>query len=290
VRQGIGNAWLEQPWRGGINYTGHLTRLMQDLVVRIPELDFIDLSRVLVFARPGRSSADGAYASCHCLGLPASEPGYYFWRDSRTGEVTRRTEWFITKSPDVSVDGQLMNYLISFALPRFTDQSLARSRKRALYAAGTPGWVAKLDTVIHELYHIDPSQSCLRRFSRADGMPSDVLHNATYFEDVARLVQQYLATNPDNPLIEFLHYDFEGLRARYGGIAGTTFRFFPSYPRRYRETVEGVTLPADLHAAPVEKILDPVAAKVFTEDDLQLREFCGSASRLIASHTSVLAA
>ena len=63
-----------------INYTERITLLMHDLVARVPDLSFIDLS-LLVFARPGRSSADGAYASCHCLALPTSEPGYFFWRD-----------------------------------------------------------------------------------------------------------------------------------------------------------------------------------------------------------------
>src|SRR5688572_7435742 len=211
---------------------------MHDIVSRVPELSFIDLSRVLVFARPGRSSADGAYASCHCLSLPTSEPGYFFWRDRTSGEITRRTEWFVTKSPQVFVDDKAINYMISFALPRFTDQTLSRSRKRSLYPAGTPDWVAKLDTVVHELYHIDPEQSCLRRFSRADGIESDALHSPTYFEDVADLVQQYLASNPDQRLLEFLQYDFAELRNRYGSIVGTTFRSFPSYPRRYREVVE----------------------------------------------------
>jgi len=290
VRQVYGSGWLEQPWQGGINYTGHLTRLMHDLVARIPELNFIDLDRVLAFARPGRSSADGAYASCHCLSLPDSDPGYFFWRDRQTGDVTRRTEWFVTKSPTVSFEGQPLNYLISVALPRFTDQTLARSRKRDLYPVGTPGWVAKLDTVVHELYHIDPEQDCLRRFSRADGLPSDALHGPCYFEDVAQLVQQYLATNPDPRLLEFLQYDFAGLQARYGGIAGTTFRFFPSYPRRFRESVGDLPLPADLQSAPVERIVDPVASTVFSEDDLQLREFNGTGSRLVASYTIAAAA
>ena len=100
--------WLEQGVMGGVNYTGHVTRLMQDLVAKVPELSFINLDRVLVFARPGRSSADGAYASCHSLGLPTSDPGYFYWRDKRTGAVTRRTEWFVTKSPEVWVDGKQM--------------------------------------------------------------------------------------------------------------------------------------------------------------------------------------
>ena len=55
--------------------------LMQDIVSRVPALSFIDVADVLVFARPGRTSAEGAFATCHCLSLPPSEPGYYFWRD-----------------------------------------------------------------------------------------------------------------------------------------------------------------------------------------------------------------
>jgi hypothetical protein len=180
--------------------------------------------------------------------------------------------------------------MISFALPRFTDQALSRSRKRALYPAGTPDWVAKLDTVVHELYHIDPEQNCLRRFRGADGLMSDALHNATYFEDVAALVRQYLATTPDPSLFEFLSYDFESLRARYGGTIAATFRTFPSYPRRYREAVDGLPLPAELQNARVEKVVDAVPAKVFTSDDLQLRAFSGTASRMVASLTVAAAA
>ena len=282
--------WLEQNWCGGINYTGQLRRLMHDVVERVPALSFIDMSRVLVFGRPGRSSADGPYASCHSLRLPTSEPGYFFWRDRNSGEVTRRSEWFVTKSPDVYVDGRLMNYMISFALPRFTDQALSRSRKRVLYAEGTPDWVAKLDTVIHELYHIDPEETCLRRFTDAAGRELDVLHSQSYFEDVASFVEQYLATQPDPSILEFLHYDFEGLRAKFGGVGATTFRAFPSYPRRYREVVTDQPLPLDLQSIPVERIVDPIPGKVFGDDDLQLREFLGQASRVIASQTRAVAA
>ena len=284
-----GQSWLAQSRCGGINYTGHLTALMQDVVANVPSLRFIDLSRVLVFARPGRSSADGAYASCHSLGLPTTEPGYFFWRDRRSGEVTRRTEWFVTKSPTVSVDDKLMNYMISFALPRFMDQTLTRSRKRSLYPAGTPDWVAKLDTVIHELYHIDPEQNCLRRFARPDGSVSDALHSPTYFEDVAALVQEYLAASPNAELVEFLKYDFDTLRGRYGSVAGVTFRSFPSYPRRYRETVVGPPLPLDIQNAAVEKIVD-TSGRSFSDDDLQLREFTGTSARTIETYRTDIAA
>ena len=101
-----------------INYTDRLTLLMRDIVSRVPVLSFIDMDAVLVFARFGRLRTDGAFATCHSLGLPASEPGYYFWRDRISGQITRRSDWFVTKSPIVSINEQRMNYLISFALPR----------------------------------------------------------------------------------------------------------------------------------------------------------------------------
>ena len=85
-----------------IHYTERLTLLMQDIVARVPTLSFIDMKDVLVFARSGRSDADGAFATCHCLTLPASEPGYYFWRDRSSQRITRRSEWFVTKSPAVT--------------------------------------------------------------------------------------------------------------------------------------------------------------------------------------------
>ncbi len=64
-------------------------------------------------------------------------------------------------------------------------------------------------------------------------------------------------------MLEFLHYDFEGLRSRFGGVGATTFRSFPSYPRRYREVVEDQPLPLDLQSTPVEKVVDPVPGTVF---------------------------
>ena len=64
------------PFDRMINYTDHITRLMYDLISRVPDLQYIDMARVLVFARFGRSEAEGAYATCHALSLPSSEPSY----------------------------------------------------------------------------------------------------------------------------------------------------------------------------------------------------------------------
>ncbi len=118
---------------GMINYTERIALLMKDVVARTPRLSFIDLNQVIVFARFGRSDAEGAFATCHCLTLPESEPGYFFWKDRETGQLTRRSPWFVTKSPQVKLGTTTINYLISFVLPRFSDQTMAGSRKADLY-------------------------------------------------------------------------------------------------------------------------------------------------------------
>jgi hypothetical protein len=271
------NSWLQQPaWRGGVNYTGQITLLMHDLVARVPALSFIDLDRILVFARPGRSSADGAYASCHSLGLPTSDPGYFYWRDKKSDAVTRRTEWFVTKSPDVFVDDLKMNYLISFSLPRFTDQTLSRSRKRDLYAAGTPDWIAKLDTVVHELYHIDPDAAGIRKLIRADGSDSPRSHAPEFYEEVAEMVTAYLASKPDPVLYDFLQHDFDTLQRRFDGVVATVFRNFPSFPQRYMQPLDAPPIEPAIRIEPMKPPSQPV---LYTEDDLQMRQFTEQTTR-----------
>jgi hypothetical protein len=261
-----------------INYTERLSLLMEDLVARVPTLSFIDMSRVLVFARGGRSDAEGAYATCHCVCLPPSEPGYYFWRDRDSGQLTRRSEWFVTKSPVVQVGRARIDYMISFALPRFCDQRLARTRKQVHYA-GQPDWIGKLDTIVHELYHIDPVRPGIRRMEKADGTWSANCHGHRFFEDVVRMVRDYVATAPDPSIYDFLQHDFEGLTARHGGVVGTAFRGFPSYPQRFVEVLDPQPpVPEDLEC-PVEPLKVARVPARFTEDDLVIRQFLPHTSR-----------
>jgi hypothetical protein len=260
-----------------INYTEHLMSLMQDIVARVPTLAFIDLHDVLVFARSGRSSADGAFATCHCLTLPSSEPGYYFWRDRTTGRITRRSEWFVTKSPLVTVGTRPLSYMISFALPRFCDQSLDRTRKERFYPGAEP-WLAKLDTVIHELYHIDPDRSGIRRIERQDGTYSANCHGDQFFEQVADMVATYVDSQPDPSVYEFLRHDFDTLETRFGGVQAATFRTFPSFPQRYIERAEAQpACEADGRGVLVEPLRLSRQPSHYTEGDVYLRQFCKKA-------------
>lgn len=273
--------WFEREAPGRLNVTACLTRLVRDIVAKVPTLGAVDPDRLLVFARAGRAEALGPYATCHSLTLPDSEPGYFYWRDTTSGRITRRTEWFVSKSPVVRMFGHRVDYLISFSLPRFFDQGLAGTHKEPYYE-GMPEWVAKLDTVVHELYHIDPSQPGIRQLERADGTPASSCHTPEFFEDVARMVREYLAAGPDPSVIDFLSHDFATLQSRHGEVAGLTFRGFPSFPRRYRVVLEQQPSIPALDGVTVVPLGSRPPVAFYGEQDLQLRIFSPFGSSLVA--------
>jgi hypothetical protein len=259
-----------------LNYTDCVRLLMEDIVKRVPSLSFIDMREVLVFARLGRTSAHGAYATCHSLTVPDSEPAYYYWRDRRSGHLTRRSEWFVMRSPEVRLGATRVTYLISLTLPRFADQTLRGSRKEDVYK-GHDSWVSKLDTIVHELYHIDPEDVGIRQSVRGDGRPAAVTHTPQFFRDVTSAVQQYLNSRPDPAVFDFLRHDFADLLRCHGTVVGTAFRSYPSFPQRYRLRL------ADQPRAPrvpnVVPLVDACPPAVFTEADLELRTFSPRTSR-----------
>jgi hypothetical protein len=262
-----------------LNYTDAVAALMQDIVGRVGPLGFIDLSHVLVFARFGRMDAKGAYATCHSLNLPTSEPRYFFWRDRMTRAVTRRSEWFVTKSPEVVIGGRRIDYLISIVLPRFSNQTLLKAAKHDRYDGAQ--WLAKLDTIIHELYHINPEDPGIRVMEGSEH--TGRCHTPEFFELVAGLARQYLDSGPDPGVYEFLTHDFETLIERHGGVCATTFRRYPSFPQRYHERLDEqpaeplvITVPLDPHDRQVR----------YSEDDLETRVFTTTGARRVTRETA----
>jgi hypothetical protein len=255
-----------------INYTERISDLVRDIVARVPRLAYIDPDELLVVARYGRRGVAGAFATCHCVCLPPTEPGYYYWRDRQTGRITRQSHWFVTKSPRVVVGGRHVQYLLSFARPRFCDQTLAGSKKGQYYGAAE-GWLAKLDTVVHELYHIDPQASGIRKVERCDGGVAAGSHGRTFLRDVADMVREYLASGPDPAVYEFLKYGFADLGVRYGGVVGTTFRTFPSFPQRYIDVLPAATQPETPADVRIQTLKMPAAPRRYSDADLVVRQF-----------------
>jgi hypothetical protein len=89
-------------------------------------------------------------------------------------------------------------------------------------------------------------------------------------------VHEYLASNPDPALYDFLKHDFSALTERFGGVVGTTFSNFPSFPQRYMEIID---LPASEPRVRVEPLKTPAQPAVYTEDDLHVRQFTDASAR-----------
>ena len=136
--------------------------------------------------------------------------------------------------------------------------------------------MAKLDTVVHELYHIDPDETGIRRVARADGTHSPRSHGPHFYEEVAEMVHSYLSTCPDRSLYEFLEEDFGGLTSRFGGVVATTFRNFPSFPQRY---MQALTAPPSGPEIKIEPLKPPTQPVLYTEDDLHIRQFTDCTTR-----------
>jgi len=141
----------------------------------------------------------------------------------------------------------------------------------------------QLDTVIHELYHIDPEQKGIRRIEREDGTCCAHSHGPQFLANVAEMVSEYLDTSPQASTYEFLKHDFDTLEALHGGVTGTSFRPFPSYPQRFQERLaDQPPCSAELVAVDVEPWREPAPRALFTEDDLHVRQFLRATSRKVA--------
>jgi hypothetical protein len=163
-------------------------------------------------------------------------------------------------------------------LPRFCEQSLERSWKSELYAKADP-WVAKLDTIVHELYHIDPEATGIRQVANANGTRSRQ-HGPQFYEEVAEIVRGYLSTRPDPRIHDFLRWDFSALQREFGGVVATTFRNFPSFPQRYIEPC--TALPVEDSEVKIERLKPLTQPSLYTEDDLHVRQFTDTSARRLA--------
>ena len=241
-------------------------------------LSFIDLREVLVFARFGRSDAEGAFATCHCLTLPASEPGYYFWRDREHRRADAPLRVVRHQVPDVRVGGtrdQVPDLVRAAALLR-PDARRARAR-RDLYPRR-----ARLDREARHgrpraLSHRSRRDRHPRAFATPTARDSPRSHGPQFYEDVAEMVQAYLASDPDPALLRVPAARFRradrALRRRGGDdvpelpVVSAALHGSRSTCRRRTRCVK---------VEPLKPLTQPV---LYTEDDLHIRQFTDSARR-----------
>lgn len=169
----------------------HLRALCADIVQRCPELQHVDVDRLLFTVTQARNG--------HAHGLQARVTPLRF----RNGQLLRRRNGVLWQVQRYFVDEREVMYLMTFCLPRFLDQDFDE----------------KFVTLFHELYHISPAfDGDLRRHEGRYAIHS---HSQRKFDDyMGCLARQYLADGADPRLHAFLRLDFNQLHRRHGSVLG----------------------------------------------------------------------
>ncbi len=198
------------------DYTSALKAICTDICAKIPEFQRYDASKIgysFTVAR-NKSSRYGCWASMTPLlfengaRVMAKEVSVLRMNDSlRRIRVVERVFY---KSPEVvGHDGKKLLYIFNVMAPRFLDLSVAE----------------KLDTIMHELYHINPLfNGDVRRFPGRNWQHGN---KAAYDAMASRFAKMWLATDPDPRLYDFLRYSTRELKERFGGVVGSKFTRIP---------------------------------------------------------------
>ena len=129
-------------------------------------------------------------------------------------ERLRFNQTIFYRSPQVvGLDGKTeLLYLFSVMIPRFYDLSC----------------VEKLETIMHELYHISEAfDGDVRRFPGRNWQHGS---KKAYQARAAKFARDWLAKEPDPALFNFLQYDSRQLAERFGRLVGAKFPRIPVVP------------------------------------------------------------
>ncbi len=165
-----------------IDFSAELDALSRDLCRQIPELAHIDPDRLLFsIARSRAKGTHGTYARIAPLRFAGGSREH----------TRRRGPWRETfRLPVLQHEQREIYYLITIFIPRFLRLSFEQ----------------KLSTIVHELYHI--SETCdgdIRRFPGRNFAHGS--SRAAYDRIIKQLVDRYLASNPPEAPLDFLHLE-----------------------------------------------------------------------------------
>ena len=178
----------------GFDYTTAVRKVCEDICFRIPELAHINMDRVAVsFSQTRHSRNDGVFASLTPLRF----------LDGRASMEHRGKRWAIQRYR--SLDGFEYYYILYLYLPRSLDMKSPSD---------------KLETIIHELYHISPAfNGDIRRFQGRCYAHGN--SQKEYDMVVHRLWKQWMDMNPPPEIWEFLCFKHQELTDRFGKVYGT---------------------------------------------------------------------
>ncbi len=169
-----------------------MTDLIDDISRRSDAFAHVDVGRIAVGISRARNRKRH--------GLQAKLLPLKFLGGLHTGRIGDDLYY---EMPRLLHEGREILYVIYFCLPRF--QNL--------------GFKAKMTTVFHELYHINPDfNGDIRRFPGRFYQHSH--SEKEYDRTVERFSRQYLGDSESKAFTQFLRPNFEDLRRAHGEIGG----------------------------------------------------------------------
>ena len=186
---------------GSFDFTDNMTLLVQDIVRCHPVFSHINTENVFIAISASNGSKNGVLAKLRPLRFEG-------------GEKTKTIRGREYRATNVEINAKEILYVIYFHLPRFLNHG---------------DHMEKLTTVFHELYHISPLfNGDIRRFPGKNFAHGN--SREKYNEIIKSYTEEYISPNKNNGLIEFLKYDYSGLKRKYGAICGNMIRIPASKP------------------------------------------------------------
>ena len=212
---------------------------MQDVVARVPRCRSSTCLTCWCSQGQAVPSAEGAFATCHCLKPAGQRTGILLLARSRLGP--RHAPVGMVRDEVASRDGrgathQSPHFVRVAAFPRSVagpvTQGASLSGRRAVAGEARHGCSRRL-------YHIDPRGRAFARSSVGTAPAPPHCHGRRSSKLSPRWSSRISPADRTRPCTIFLRDDFDTLERRCGGVVGTTFRGFPSFPQRYIERLNG---------------------------------------------------
>jgi hypothetical protein len=179
----------------GFDFTGNMTRLVDDIVKTHPFFRHIIIGNVLVAISPSNGNRNGVVAKLRPM---------LFEGGSRT-KIVRGIEF---EAPEVIINGKNILYIVYFHLPRFLNHGNHKTR---------------LATVLHELHHISPLfNGDIRRYSGKNYAHGN--SRKDFDELISIYTDEYIQSTSNPELSSFLKYKYSELKRKYGAICGDMIR------------------------------------------------------------------
>ncbi len=209
------------------NYTDALRVLCRDICEKVNEFRNVDIERIGFSFNVARNknSRYGRWASMTPLRFEGGSPVTFKERKLYSSDSTSHRvvlyvcrQYFKCQTVFDSKSKLPLLYIFNVMAPRFMDELSLRE---------------KIETVMHELYHINPQfNGDVRRFPGRNWQHGS---KAKYEAKSRSLADEWLAHDPKPQIYDFLRYTVRDFYEKFGGLCGSKYGNIPLIPIQEEE-------------------------------------------------------